>query len=382
MNGWYIKSIIFLLISMMLSAACEREEFIWGIKVGNITYSGNVVFLGKNELALLKDISDERMIFSGNTGEIEKITDMSILVVGLSENTPYGLLRKVRSIRTDGNEVTIETVNANLAEAVKEGTVTFRKKLLEEDFTLKSKADGVLLKGPSKSFDGLAVTLDNFEIYNDGTRIATLDGAIGISPEINITIIISSNKIIGINLNTSLNKIDELTLSSDGAFSGGEEIVASEFVHAPIIIDSLIFIPEVRVSCGFEGSISCEVTSGVRQDRVITSKMSFANLIWSEDPLTHLVEFDFFEPQITDNSDLEIYSGPEIDILLFGSPIQTVKAKGFYSLKADKTGTPFWRLFIGSNGQNTVKADILGLREDHIFALEIEPSEISNGGDE
>ena len=55
-------------------------------------------------------------------------------------------------------------------DAVKEGTIKLQIKLLEKDFNLKSKVEGVLVKGPDKSFDGLAVTLDNLEIFKDGTK--------------------------------------------------------------------------------------------------------------------------------------------------------------------------------------------------------------------
>jgi len=363
---------------MILPTGCKKDEFNWGENVGNITYSGNVVFLGDKELASLKEVTANRIVFTDKAGEIEKITEMSILVVGVSQKTPYGLLRKVNSIQTSGTEIVITTTDALLADAIKEGTIQFQKKLLEKDFRLKSKTDGVLVKGPDKSFDGLAVTLDNFEIFTNGTKIARLNGAIGISPEIDITIIIKSNKLIGINLVTTLNKIDEVTVSSNGGFSGSKEIIAAEFIHSPVIIDSLVFVPEVTISCGFDGTISGEVTSGVRQDRVITSKMSYLNSKWDEEPLTQTVSFDFTKPQITENSDLEIFSGPEINILLFGVPVQDIKATGFYSLEAEKTSSPFWKLYIGSDGYNKVKANILGFNDDHSLNMTIKASEISN----
>jgi hypothetical protein len=374
----YILPVSIWIIIMILPTGCKKDEFNWGENVGDITYSGNVVFLGDKELALLKEVTANRIVFTEKAGEIEKITDMSILVIGVSQKTPYGLLRKVNSIQTNGAEIAITTTDALLADAIKEGTIQFQKKLLEKDFKLKSKTDGVLVKGLDKSFDGLAVTLDNFEIFKDGTKITRLNGAIGISPEIDITIIIKSNKLIGINLITTLNKIDEVTVSSNGAFNGSKEIVAAEFIHSPVIINSLVFVPEVKISCGFDGTISGEVTSGVRQDRVITSKMSYLNSKWDEDPLIQTVNFDFTKPQITDNSDLEIFSGPEINIRLFGVPIQVVKATGFYSLEAQKTSSPFWKLFIGGDGHNTVKSDIFGLKDDHTLNMTIQASEIGN----
>lgn len=371
-----IASILFII--MILSPGCERGEFNWGTKVGNITYSGNVVFLGTEELALLKEVTASGIIFSENRGEIVKIANNSILNMGVSEKTPYGLLRKVNSISINGDEVAITTSDALLSDAIKEGTIKLQIKLLEKDFTLKSKVEGVLVKGPDKSFDGLAVTLDNLEIFKDGTKNARLNGAIGISPEINITIEIRFNEISEIDIVTTLNKIDEVTVTSNGAFNGEKEIIAAEFIHTPIIIDSLVFVPEVTISCGYDGSISSEVSSGVRQDRVITSAMNYQLSKWSEDPMTHTESYDYTEPLVTDNSDLTIFSGPEISIRLFGVQVQVTKATGFYSLEAEKTGIPMWKLFYGSNGQNTIKTDILGLQEGHTLNMNIAPSEIGN----
>lgn len=374
----YILPVSIWIIIMILPAGCKKDEFNWGENVGDITYSGNVVFLGDKELALLKEVTANRIVFTEKAGEIEKITDMSILVIGVSQKTPYGLLRKVNSIQTNGAEIAITTTDALLADAIKEGTIQFQKKLLEKDFKLKSKTDGVLVKGLDKSFDGLAVTLDNFEIFKDGTKITRLNGAIGISPEIDITIIIKSNKLIGINLITTLNKIDEVTVSSNGAFNGSKEIVAAEFIHSPVIINSLVFVPVVKIICGFNGTVSSEVTCGVRQDRIITSELNYVNSIWSESPLTSSESHDFTVPQVTDNSELKIFSGPEITLNLFGIPVQTVKVTGYYSLLAQKTASPFWRLLIGSDGQNSVKSDILGLSADFNSNIIIQASEIAN----
>ena len=86
--------------------------------------------------------------------------------MGASDMLPYGSLRKVVSMQANGSEMILNTTNASLNEAIKEGTVNLHRKLSEKDFRLKTKTDGVLVDGPSKSFDGLAVTLDNLEIFN------------------------------------------------------------------------------------------------------------------------------------------------------------------------------------------------------------------------
>ena len=82
--------------------------------------------------------------------------------------------------------------------------MSLQEVLLEKNFTLKSKVDGVELKGANKSFDGLAVTLDNFEIFRDGTKVSSLNGAVGVSAKIDLTIKIESNTIQEISLISTL----------------------------------------------------------------------------------------------------------------------------------------------------------------------------------
>ena len=374
---YFLPACVLFMICILIEG-CKREEFVWGTKVGDITYSEDVMLLGEEEIMVLSGVSENEIVFSGTTTELDKLTDLNYLVAGITEKTPYGLLRKITGIRNDGTAIILTTTDAVLTDIIKEGVIALQMKLQEKNFTLKSKMDGVLVTGPNKAFEGLAVTLENFEMFRDGARIAILNGSIGISPEINLRIKISGKRINEINLVTTLNKIDEITITSNGEFSGTREIVAAEFVHSPIIIDSLVFIPEVRIICGYDGSVSGTVTTGVRQDRIITSEINYTTSKWSEDPLTNTENHDFARPLITENSDLKIFSGPEISLRLFGIPLQTIKATGYYSLKAQKTGSPLWRLFIGGDGQNSIIPDILGLNDGYVSNLTIQTAEIAN----
>lgn len=368
----------FLLLTLMLFHRCERDEFSWGTKIGNITYSGNVIFIGSEEQQAINELTASRIVISANSHIIEKITDKSILVMGASDMLPYGSLRKVVSMQANGSEMILNTTNASLNEAIKEGTVNLHRKLSEKDFRLKTKTDGVLVDGPSKSFDGLAVTLDNLEIFNSGNTVAELSGAIGVSPEIGIAINIVSNRIKDINFNLTLSKIDEVTVTSNGAFSGNNEITGAEFIHSPIVIDSLVFVPEVAVKCGFEGSVSGVISSGVRQDRDITSSIFFHNSAWSQNPLDHTETYDFIKPQLGGTSSIQIFAGPEITIRLFGIAIETLKLEGFYSLETAAAGPSAWKLFIGSDGFNTAKAEMFGLKADFTAKVATETKEIAN----
>ena len=371
---------VFILLTLILFQNCIREAFRWGSRVGDITYSRDVRFLSPEDLLLIKESTPDTLIVNGLTENLQKIKTNDILVMGISDSTPCGLLRKVTGVSIVDSTIKISYTTASLTDAILEGTIRFHEKLLEKDFSLKSKVDEVLVEGPAKSFDGLAITLDNLEIYNDGTKKATLNGSIGISPEIDLTISIESGEIKEIDMTTTLNRIDEMTISSTGAMSGGKEIVAAEFVHSPVKIDSLTFIPQIAIRCGFSGSVSGPVTSGVRQDRTIVSCMIYKNGAWTGDPPVHSESWDFSKPQIVDNSDLRIYSWIDMSTKLCDVPLQTVSSEGFYSLHADKTASPQWTLFIGSEGSNIINAGILGLSEDYSLNMDVGTSEIANAG--
>ncbi len=378
------RNILMLFIPAMIlfsGSGCNREDFIWGTRVGNLTYSDQVVMLGSEEMNLLSEVTDNELIFSLANAELEKLSSQSIIVAGVSDITPSGLLRKITGIRNEETSFTLETADATLTDIIKEGVISLKVKLLEKDFSVKSKMDGVLVTGPGKAFDGLAVTLDHFELFRDGTRLAAINGAIGISPEFDITIRIRANTITEIRISTTLNKVDEITVSSNGAFSGGQRLVAAEFVHSPVTIDSLVFTPEVRIICGFSGIVSGAVTSGVRQDRIITSELIYGSAAWSASPLAASEVFDFSAPQITENSDLKIYSGPEITLNLFGKPFQIIESTGYFLLDAEKSGSPLWRLQIGSEGYNLVKSEIAGLGADYSSDIVIPEEEIANADD-
>jgi len=373
-------SIIILSLTAILSTDCEkRSEFRWGIKVGEITFNENSLFLGMEELALLTDVSADRLKFDCNKGALKTVVKNSLLVIGVSDKTPYGLLRKVVSVKSDGSALEIATSDATLAEAIKEGSIEFKKVLSEKDFYLKSKIDGVLAKGPEKSFDGLAVTMNEITVFKDADKTAGLTGSLGIGTQIDLTIRIEASSVKKFNTSITLNKIDEVSFRSTGSLNGRHEVNLAHFIHSPVIIDSLVFIPEIKINCGFDGTTVSGISSGVRQDGVITSTLNYSDNKWSADPVTYSGDHDFSRPQLSENSDIKVFSGPEITLYLFGIPLQIARTEGFYSLEADKTKSPFWRLFIGNEGKNTVKSTILGLSKDYLSAILTEPSEISNG---
>ena len=371
---------VLLIVLIVFQASCKKEEFSWGQKVGDLTYSGNVVFLGASELSMLDQVTDNQLVFNGTAGEIEKITETSILVMGISEKTPYGLLRKVTSLQKNGEELVTSTTDAILPDAVKDGTITLRETLLERNFMLRSKTPGVLINESSKFFEGLAITLEKLELLSGGSPAAEVSGSMGLSAELEISMIIRSNEIERIEMAVELTRIDELTISAGHSFSGSGEVTAAEFVHRPVIIDSLVFVPEVSMIAGFEGLVSGSVNSGVRQDRVSSLSTRYEGGIWSDQPVANTVLYDFLRPQVPGNSDLMVFSGPVLTLRLFGIPLLETEASSIFSIEQNEGPSALWKLYIGNGGQSRIMPGILGFTGDHTMNMNAQLSEIGNEG--
>lgn len=371
---------VLLIVLIVFQASCKKEEFSWGQKVGDLTYSGNVVFLGASELSMLDQVTDNQLVFNGTAGEIEKITETSILVMGISEKTPYGLLRKVTSLQKNGEELVASTTDAILPDAVKDGTITLRETLLERNFMLRSKTPGVLINESSKFFEGLAITLEKLELLSGGSPAAEVSGSMGLSAELEISMIIRSNEIERIEMAVELTRIDELTISAGHSFSGSGEVTAAEFVHRPVIIDSLVFVPEVSMIAGFEGLVSGSVNSGVRQDRVSSLSTRYEGGTWSDQPVANTVLYDFLRPQVPGNSDLMVFSGPVLTLRLFGIPFLETEASSIFSIEQNEGPSALWKLYIGNEGQSRIMPGILGFTGDHTLNMNAQLSEIGNEG--
>jgi len=83
---------------------------------------------------MIESISPEGIIiFSSSVPALESLAVGDVLVSDTIPAAPDGLLRKVSAVRVEGNRVIVETVDAELIEAVHEGQVAFVKELTPEN---------------------------------------------------------------------------------------------------------------------------------------------------------------------------------------------------------------------------------------------------------
>ena len=81
----------------------------------------------------IENVSPEGIItFSSSSPALESLAPGDVLVSDAIPAAPDGLLRKVSAIRVEGDQVIVETMDAELIEAVHEGQVSFVQELTPE----------------------------------------------------------------------------------------------------------------------------------------------------------------------------------------------------------------------------------------------------------
>jgi hypothetical protein len=89
------------------------------------------------------DADSGEMRFSRTTPVLQNLKPNDVLVSEPSLAAPYGYLRKVKAIRQEGGELVLETTQANLTEAIHQGSFAGEGEFTADDIA----AEVVLVKG-------------------------------------------------------------------------------------------------------------------------------------------------------------------------------------------------------------------------------------------
>ena len=188
------KYTFLLLIATLFSFTnCQREEFQFDRRkqeniVGTIVIPGTTHIIQKEDLeSELQNYQDGKLTLSGSGTLLSDVRQDDVLMIGVSDKTPYGALRKVNDIENNGDNTIITTSPATLEDAIKEGSVSFSTSLTAEDIQSTTFKDGVSIK-KSRSLDGIVFDLDNVTLFenNAGLKVV-VDGGISVKPEVNVS---------------------------------------------------------------------------------------------------------------------------------------------------------------------------------------------------
>ncbi len=349
--------------------------------------------LDSNVQSALESFSPEGVIvFSHTTPALENLAQGDVLVSDAVPAAPYGLLRKVQSIqKTAEGKVIVETVDAELIEAVHEGQVSFIKDLKPEDVKTTWVYPGVTFNAPvttSRTVPGLAMPAEGLNLktfsYNIDTDFGTngkikVVGNASLEPKLEADVNISCNeKVFGVcaeipdlNFMTRIAILENVSLAVKGdstSFNKRVEIARHEFSPLTFWIGPVpvVFTPILSIYLQGDGVLTSKLEYAIGQKLTLAAGFSYNSDTGFKD--LSEVSFDFIKPTPTFTKQIELRGviGGEFELLLYGAigPFASLEAGPYF--RANLAGLPsapgvLWRaegcvwLFAGIDSQKVIK---------------------------
>ena len=185
-----------------------------------------------------------------------------VLVAGVSERTPRGLLRRVTSVSADGR--TVHTEQATLEDVITNGTVKIEGELAPEALSERSRralrAAGMSLVAAQAVNDSNSLALDIPEtIFSDGSSAFAISGTLAFSTRYHLTATYDGGlKDVAFDITPAVSS--RLKVRRIASFSGGDlrMRIGSPLYFTPVTIPTPIGLPLILRPCSNCMSASME----------------------------------------------------------------------------------------------------------------------------
>lgn len=355
---------------------------------------------GLQELSAVSDDYAEIRLREGATGPLSSIAVGETVVLGISPETPYGLLRSVTEVAADDGEQRVLTTSpARLEDAFEDLSIDVSATFSPEDPRMRFRAlrPGVSLLRTRGLGDYLAVeddqltiSLDDVVIYDDdGDRDTESDqvkltGSLvlrvhtdfsfqllrrylrfSLTPEVEDTLKVSA-------------EIEKDSLDISLPIGRIEQRFAFLVGGIPVIVT-----PGLELVVGVEGKTSVQFETSISASASFTAGLEYRDGLWQEIRDSE-IEFDYQLPVVTGEFEARGYLRPGFSVRLYESVSPHVSWEPFLRLSADASldsggvisGDGFfsssWALAVGHRINVGCTVGVFGfLEEDFTFEIPI-----------
>ena len=304
----------------------------------------NVDKLSKEELNSISLLSDDSIYFASP----KDFKKGDILIGGISEKTPGGILRKISNVSGGGKRVS--TTSATLEEVIQEGEFSINKKLLpwdlEEGSDLKSAKDYNFHYPIEKSvifdLDGNQNTT-NDQITVEGNVYFDLDYGFNANFKKGVKVV---------DFSTIIKQNAELVFEGNLDKYVDEEINLYKQSFVPFVIPTpyglpLVLRPKLELNAGVVGEIHGKAISKINEDFISIGEISYLNGSWvSSNKLEKAFGAEFIEANA--NSKLKGYVSPRLDLVINEIAGPFAKSEGYLEIDVDTKNNPWWELYGGA----------------------------------
>jgi len=358
---------------LTLNLSCKKDKVEDSPqKIGDVVIPNEVKVIdsqtwNKNFISL--DSVSKAITFSKDISSSQSVKTGDIIVSSAGE----GLLRKVKSVSTVGNSITVQTESATLTDAIQKGLIEFKQPLnVSRIKSIKYFYGGIKLnKG---NIGDLKAGSQNWEINtvlydNDGNPSTTYDqiklvgtfncdwqliGRIDIG-------LLEGLKEVKFGFESSENLDLQLIAGLQYNFEKSYKLATVYFT--PFVVQvgvvPVVFTPQLDIYAGIEGNANGSVTTGISQNISFNAGMQYLkNQGWS--PFTSLNKsLNFQPPTLNVNAGASAYIKPELSVKVYSVVGPYANLKLYERLDANILETPWWKLNAGIKMNAGVKVDIL-----------------------
>ena len=301
------------------------------------------------------------IVFEKSTSQLEELSPGDIIVMGVTKNTPEGLLRKVTNITKggkDGSQVVVETEFASIEEAIEQGSFEFDITLEPEDIERGISYPKGVRPIRDKFETGYSFSYELDKVLCNNHLI--VDGELSFDYHILLNGTIGFFKLKTLEFKNTVESKAELNVTLTDAFSVGDllddnpkTIFSIPFKEITVWVSyvPIVLKPQINVNVGLDGEIFAELTTGVtisqENEGAYVAGVEFDNGVWKEIKNEPVFAFEYREPSLSAEAKIKAYAGPQLELMLYGFVGPHCNIYGYLDFKADIWDDPWWELYAG-----------------------------------
>ena len=359
------KPIGLFLAFVFVLMACTTNSNIPAAKPTIIPETTKVTDTTTRDALSAYDKTSGTMRFAQSTAVLANLKTGDVLVSEPSSAAPNGYLRKVTSRKTEGNEVILETTQANLTEAVSQGTLDANFNLTAKDLKAASSFyNGVSLSAaPRNTRIGIGETY-NFKLSFDQVFVPIAEDDINVSGQIRVNGNVEFNAGYGVHVGISacfeippvcvdgfeakvgFDQNASLSISGDVTGMVGKEIKVGSQIFNPIVFFigpvPVVIVPRIDFYLSVSGRI--EAKFDFRANETIVAQLGAR---WTLDNgWKNISDFDYnaniSPPTLTGNLKPRAATRSSASMLLYDVAGPEVSLTGGLELNGQIPGNPTW----------------------------------------
>jgi hypothetical protein len=301
--------------------------------------------------------------FPGATKSRIALNPGDVLAAGVTNKTPFGLLRKVTDVNETPAGVEVATEQATLEDAIVEGE--FEDHAILELPPSSAQANpgrrGAMQVMAHPAAAQWVIPLKDVVLWDadhdpstKGDQILA-SGEILITPEYDFHVKISgiSMQKLEFKNKTTIKSTVKIHAERDFVNIHGSIPVYHHFFaprEIPVAGLPVVITPELNVYLGLDGQVSVGISTGVMHTAEITIGANYANGKW-DIPKDFNSHFDVIAPTVKNKWQARAYARPRLDLWLYGWKGPYGQLDGYFELDLSPLNNPWWVMYGGIDAE-------------------------------